>query len=678
MKKEHMQVYFEEAEELLQNLESALIELEKNPFDMEYVGEAFRSLHTLKGSSGMYGFDKISEFSHDIENIFDKIRSGKIQISKEIIDLTLKSIDQIRLMLNNEEDTAGTSLLVIEFKKLSDSSKDTQQPFKDNKKTGPNNSVKQITYKIKFKPNEDFLFSGSNPLLILQELAELGEHIVVCHFDEVPPLKEVDPEKLYVYWDVVLTTKADVNEIKDVFIFVEDDCELEIKVIDEKGRLLKSKYYEKVKELLANKKEIKLEEIIDPNEKEEEKTEQKNIPNKKVNVKSSGRIKVDSEKLDTLVNLVGELVTVQSHLTQTAEKNNDPELVSIAEEVERLTWNLRDNVLNIRMIPIGTTFSQFNRLVRDLSRELGKKVKLETEGAETELDKNVIERLNDPLVHIIRNSIDHGIESPEIRRSKGKPETGEIFLSAEQSGANVIIKIKDDGAGISLESIKQKAVQKGLINPEDELSEKDVYRLIFSAGFSTAQKVTNVSGRGVGMDVVAKAIESLRGSIELESKPDTGTTIILKLPLTLAIIEGLLVKISNEYFVIPLSYVEECVELTEKDIENSNGKHLANVRGELVPYISLREKFEVNGSLPSIQQIVIVNENNTRTGFVVDEIIGEHQTVIKSFGRFIKHVDGLSGLTILGDGNLALLLDVSKLIKQVEMEEMNTYNNYAV
>ncbi len=674
MKNEQLQVYFEEAEELLHRLELSLIELEKTPDDLEYVGEAFRSLHTLKGSSGMFGFDKISEFTHDIENIFDKIRSGKISISKGIIDLTLKAVDQIRLMLKDEEDANVSSLLIIEFKKLVNISPEVSPPKQDNKanRIVSKEASEKISYRIKFKPNEDFLFSGSNPILVLRELLELGDHIVVCHLDNILPLKDINPENLYVHWNIVLTTNSSINEIKDVFIFVEDDCDLEIKVIDDKGRLCESKYRDKVKEYLEGKKEIILEEIVDTSGKEEEKkAEQEKQPaNKKTNLKSSGRIKVDSEKLDSLVNLVGELVTVQSHLSQTAGKNNDPELISIAEEVERLTWNLRDNVLDMRMIPIGTTFSQFSRLVRDLSKELGKKVKLETEGAETELDKNVIEHLNDPLVHIIRNCIDHGIESPETRISKGKPESGKVFLSAEHSGANVIIKIKDDGAGISVESIKKKAIERGLINPEDELNDKDVYRLIFSAGFSTAQKVTNVSGRGVGMDVVAKAIESLRGSVDLESKHDAGTTIILKLPLTLAIIEGLLVKITEEYFVIPLSYVEECVELTERDINDANGKHLANVRGELVPYVSIRKKFDVSGPAPPIQQIVIINENNTRTGFVVDEIIGEHQTVIKSLGRFIKNVDGLSGLTILGDGTLALIVDIPKLIKSAEVKEL--------
>lgn len=433
-------------------------------------------------------------------------------------------------------------------------------------------------------------------------------------------------------------------------------------------------YKEKIEEILLNKTELKPEDVItNLDEKVTQKESKNNLPLNKSREQSnfsSPRIKVDSEKLDSLVNLVGELVTIQSQLTQTVQSKKNPECISIAEEIERLTWNMRDTVLGMRMIPIGTTFNQFNRLVRDLSKELGKKVILETEGAETELDKNVIEHLHDPLVHIIRNSIDHGIELPGERKAKGKQETGKIFLSAEHSGANVIIKIKDDGAGLNLESIKRKALQNKIINKNDELSEKDIYRLIFSAGFSTAAKVTNVSGRGVGLDVVARSIESLRGSIDLESVPGGGSTIILKLPLTLAIIEGLLVKISEEHFIIPLSHVEECIELTAADIENAHGKKLAKIRGKLVPYISIREEFNVGGSIPAIQQIVVITENNNKSGLLVDEIIGEHQTVIKSLGKFIKNVEGLSGLTILGNGSLALILDVPKIIKKAEMKEL--------
>jgi two-component system chemotaxis sensor kinase CheA len=307
--------------------------------------------------------------------------------------------------------------------------------------------------------------------------------------------------------------------------------------------------------------------------------------------------------------------------------------------------------------------------VRDLSKELGKEIELTTEGAETELDKTVIEKLNDPMVHLIRNCIDHGVETPDFRSNIGKPAQGMIHLSAKHSGAYVLIEIVDDGAGLDADVIRSKAVEKGMIVPDAELTEKEIYSLILAPGFSTAKTVTNVSGRGVGMDVVKRAIDNLRGSIGITSQKGIGTTITLRLPLTLAIIEGLLVQIGKEYFVLPLSVVEECVELTREDIANAHGRHLANVRGQIVPYISLREQFAINGKKPEIEQIVIVGVEGHRVGFVIDNVIGEHQTVIKTLGRVYKDIEGISGATILGDGTVALILDIQKLVQIAEREE---------
>lgn len=396
----------------------------------------------------------------------------------------------------------------------------------------------------------------------------------------------------------------------------------------------------------------------------------KEVRQERQSQESASSIRVPAEKLDVLVNLVGELVTVQARLSQTSAGRRDAELMSIAEEVERLTAELRDNALNIRMLPIGTTFSKFKRLVRDLSNELGKKIEMETSGAETELDKTVIEKLNDPLVHLIRNSIDHGIEMPEERAAAGKPAQGTVHLSAVHSGDSVFITIKDDGAGLDKEAIRAKAIEKGLIQPTTELSEKEIFAQIFAPGFSTAKKISSVSGRGVGMDVVKRAIEALRGTIEITSKRGEGTTITVKIPLTLAIIESLLVQIGGDRFLLPLSLVDECVELTGSDIEKSHGRNLATVRDHMVPYIPLREKFRISGNAPDIQQIVITQVNGMRVGFVVDHVIGEHQTVIKSLGRAYKNVEGISGATILGDGAVALIVDIPQLIKEVEAQSL--------
>ncbi|MCX8111555.1 MAG: chemotaxis protein CheA, partial [Syntrophorhabdaceae bacterium] len=345
------------------------------------------------------------------------------------------------------------------------------------------------------------------------------------------------------------------------------------------------------------------------------------------------------------------------------------ELTAIAEEVERLTVEMRDNTLNMRMLPIGTTFGRFRRLVRDLSGELGKEVEMTTEGEDVELDKTVIEKINDPLVHLIRNSIDHGIEPPQVRESMGKPRKGIIHISAVHSGGNVIITISDDGAGLDKDAILNKAIEKGLISSNADITEKEIFSFIFHPGFSTANKITSVSGRGVGMDVVKKSIEGLRGSIDISSIKGKGTTVAISLPLTLAIVEGLLVSIDKSFFVIPLSVVQECVELTEADIRKANGKNLAFIRGGIIPYIRLRNEFDMGGQRPDIEQIVITCLNGEKIGFVVDSVIGEHQTVIKNLGKIYKNVEGISGATILGDGTVALIIDVLKIMRNIEFAD---------
>jgi two-component system chemotaxis sensor kinase CheA len=345
--------------------------------------------------------------------------------------------------------------------------------------------------------------------------------------------------------------------------------------------------------------------------------------------------------------------------------------MGIAEEVERLSAELRDVAMGIRMLPIGTTFAKFKRLVRDLSAELGKDISFITEGEETELDKTVIDKLSDPLVHLIRNSIDHGIESPEVRKGEGKAAQGTIHLSAEHSGAYVLISVRDDGAGLDTQAIRNKAIEKGLISAEATLSDKETFELILSPGFSTAKNVTSVSGRGVGMDVVRSSIESFGGTVEITSTKGKGSTITLKLPLTLAIIDGLRVNIAGECFVIPLGAVVECVDLTQTDITHAHGRHLIKVREEIIPYIYLREFFGTRGKRPDIEQVVISDLGGKRVGFVVDKVIGQHQTVIKNLGHLFKAIDGISGATILGDGSVALILDIHKLIHQVETSELN-------
>ncbi|MGM0673740.1 MAG: chemotaxis protein CheA, partial [Spirochaetota bacterium] len=383
---------------------------------------------------------------------------------------------------------------------------------------------------------------------------------------------------------------------------------------------------------------------------------------KKVQQEMAGSsIRVSSEKLDNLVDLVGEIVTLQARLSQTTAQLGDSNLNTISENFERLTDELRDSTMSIRMLPIGTTFSKFRRLVRDLSQELGKEVEMVAAGGETELDKTVIERLNDPLVHVIRNAIDHGIERPEVREKAGKPRTGTVTLSAEHAGAEVLIRITDDGAGLEQASILEKARSRGLIRGDEDLSEQEIYQLLFAPGFSTADSVTSVSGRGVGMDVVKKEIDNLGGSVHIESTPGSGTTFRLNIPLTLAIIDGLLVKIGGQHYVFPLSAVGECIELTEEMRGSESGGHIINNRGDVLPYVRLRDVFGIEGAIDGIEQVVVVYSQQGTVGFVVDSVIGDFQTVIKNLGKLYRDLEGISGATILGDGTVALILDLQKL-----------------
>jgi two-component system, chemotaxis family, sensor kinase CheA len=690
----HRQAFKEEAYELLSELESSLLELEETPDDADLIGRVFRAMHTIKGSGSMFGFDDIASFTHEVETIFDMVRNGKIAVSTNLVNLTLSARDQIKIMLDNSDGGGGADLevsgrIIAGLRALIGGEAPVASVVEASASAQPAGGA-SITYRIRFAPSREIFSCGSNPLNLLDELRDLGPCSVVAQAEGLPPLEDMDPELCYVHWDVILTTDQGQNAIRDVFIFVEDDCELIIEAVAEHDEFSAGEGYKKLGEILVERGDLSTADmagvlakqkkfgelavatgVVSENSVESALVEQRHVQTvrqEKQSAEAGNSIRVPAERLDVLVNLVGELVTVQARLSQTAAGRADAELSAIAEEVERLTGELRDSALNIRMLPIGSTFSKFKRLVRDLSSELGKEIEMTTDGADTELDKTVIERLNDPLVHLIRNSIDHGVETPEIRLAAGKPRFGTVHLAAVHSGDSVLITIKDDGAGLDKEAIRAKAIEKGIITQAAELTEKELFALIFAPGFSTAKKVSSVSGRGVGMDVVKRAIEQLRGTIEIASVRGEGTRIMVRIPLTLAIIESLLVRIGKDFFMLPLSLVDECIELTRQDVARSHGRNLANVRDRLVPYIPLRERFRIAGEVPDIEQIVITEVNGSRVGFVVDQVIGEHQTVIKSLGRAYRNAEGISGATILGDGSVALILDVPQLVQSVEAE----------
>jgi len=649
-------------------------------------------MHTIKGSGAMFGFDEVASYTHNIETVYDLLRNKKIVADKALIDLTLTACDQIRQMVEGKEeiDRVKIEKHAAAFKKFIPAvEEDTPRNniLSKAESSAPNGRL--TAYRIRFAPDLNIFSRGTKPSLLLSELRELGRCTIMAQTDHIPGLDEMDPEGCYTYWNIILTTSRGMNAIRDIFIFVEDESLLKIEVIDEGrddelqddkklGEILVERGYtdkEAIDTALNGHKkigEILVESgIVAPDKIQAALAEQqlvKDVREKHRNADAAATIRVPAQRLDNLVNLVGEMVTVQSRLSQMSSSMNHTDLTLVAEEVERLVTELRDNTMSIRMLPIGNTFSKFKRLVHDLSAELGKEIILVTEGGETELDKTVIEKLNDPLVHLIRNSIDHGIELPAVREAQGKPKAGQIRLAAEHSGANVLIHISDDGAGINPDAVRAKAVENNLITPDANLTEKEIFALIFAPGFSLAKAVTSVSGRGVGMDVVKKSIDALNGTINISSRPHAGTQITLKLPLTLAIIDGLLVRIASSFFIIPLSSIEECVELTDADISRANGKSMVHIRGEMVPYIPLRERFGIDGKRQPIEQVIINRVFDDRIGLVVDQVIGEHQTVIKSLGKFYKQTKELSGATILGDGTVALIIDIPQLIQRAVAE----------
>ncbi len=687
---QHKEVFLQEAYELIEELEVALLALEEKPQNVGLIDRVFRALHTLKGSGAMFGFDDIAFVAHEIETAFDLVRDGRMAITSELINLTLQARDIISEMLvadtdgheNLSERARGIMAAIQAMLPTEDTVQKTENQSDRGEKDNITVEKDETIFRIRFAPHQDIFRNGTNPLLLLDELGGMGKMSIAAHAENIPELTDFDAEDCYLFWDIVLTTQHDQNTIKDVFIFVEDDCDLDIRPIElpGDGYLQPGVHHKRIGEILVERGDVSDDDIRDVLKQKKqfgehlveakktspsrinsavmEQEHVKNILQKRQKDLTGSSIRVDAQKLDTLVNLVGELVTVQARLTQKSTMENDPDLVGIAEEVERLTAELRDTTMSVRMLPIGSTFATLQRLVRDLARELGKEVQFTTDGGETELDKNIIEKLKDPLVHIIRNSIDHGIELPHDREANQKNRKGNIHISATHSGANVIITISDDGKGLDVNRIRQKAIDRGIISPETAMPENEIYGLIFEAGFSTANAVTGVSGRGVGMDVVKKSIESLRGTIDVRSKRGDGLEIVLKLPLTLAIIDGLMVKIDGGDFILPLTAVEECVELRDNDLKMAIKRKIMNIRGEVLPYVRLRELFGSNGNQEHIEQVVVVESNGDRFGLGVDRVVGQLQTVIKSIGYVYKDIKGTSGATILGDGSVALILDI--------------------
>jgi two-component system chemotaxis sensor kinase CheA len=650
-----------EADDLLTQIEEVALDVNPASPDADAINRLFRAFHTIKGSGSMFGFEAVAGFTHHVETALDQVREGTLAVTQELLTLVLAAKDHIKSLFESGAERHRHSRR--SRGEIDRRSFRRKSGHAENRSAAPA-AVKPAvvespiqTFQIRFRPDRSILASGTNPVALLNELRALGECSIVVQTDAVPPLEQIQPDQCYLAWNITLTTSQGLNAIKDVFVFVEDGSELVIEPVA--ARSAATPQIESAPPVtVAAPVTIKSSEPAPRAAISEGQTQ----TIRKSAAKDS-TVRVPSEKLDRLVNLVGELVMNQSRLTQVASRIDAPDLAVPVEEIERLVSELRDSVLGIRMMPIGATFSRFKRLVHDLSKELGKEMDLVTEGAETELDKTVIDQLGDPLVHLIRNSIDHGIEPMEVRERNGKPRRGTIRLAALHVGSSVVVTIQDDGKGLDAAAIRAKAVEKKLIAADAQLSDREVFNLIFLPGLSTAKQVTSVSGRGVGMDVVKRQIDALRGTVAIRSEVGVGTTISLTLPLTLAIIDGLLVEIGPDQFIVPMSVVTENVELQRAERSRNNSRNVVAVRGELIPYVRLRELFgETEGEL-DIEKIVIVRHEDQRVGLVVDRVLGSHQTVIQSLGKFYRKIEIVSGATIMGDGRVALIMDVAGLVR---------------
>jgi two-component system chemotaxis sensor kinase CheA len=665
--------FIEEAVENIADLEDALLALENDPDEKEELVErVFRAMHSLKGGGAMFGFQKLSNFTHHLENIYDKVREGELSVTRGLLDITLQSVDHMKVLLDQSEEldknTEAThkSLIVQVLKILEGEGSQSKNSEEEAEVTTANDLN---TFYIYFDPDKDIFDDGTNPLFLLDELCTLGSAKVMPCMSRVPRIEDIDPTRCYTFWEVVLSTEESENAIHDVFIFVEDQAKIEIHELSSNNLLDNKQFIEKLdkeNELSADVGFDKINEIannIDHSEKTSQTTNQAGPTNGGGKEQTISSIRVASDKIDHMMNLVSELVTTQARLSLKAEQSDDGELNTIAENVQKLSRQLRDNAFDIALVPVETMLTRFQRLVRDLSNSMNKKVRFTAEGTDTELDKNIIETLTDPLLHILRNSIDHGIETPEERKKKGKPEEGHILLKAYYSGASVHIQIHDDGKGIDIDKVKKKAIEKGIIESEDNVSNRELFDLIFKSGFSTSENVTDVSGRGVGMDVVRRKLSEIRGEVEVDSQVDAGTTLTVKLPLTLSIIDGLLVKIDRNSYVIPLSAVDKIYAAQHSDVVDTFN-NLIVLDGEQVPFFYLREEFGLPESGSDMEEIVVVQYEEKRIGLVVDNVIGEYQAVLKSLGKMYKKQDIVSGATILGDGTVALVLDTNKMIDQ--------------
>ncbi len=718
-------VFIQEGREQLQAMETGLLDLEQNPDDHDNINGIFRAAHTIKGASGVIECSFIESFMHKVENVLDRLRNEEIAASSDLTGLLLRCCDQLASLMDvlqagapapDSDIQARGDALLAELAKytttVESGNKMVESEAELEVSGGGVVNMDSWHVSVRFGPN--VLRGGMEPLSFIRYLTTLGEILAIETVpDMMPPAEEMDPESCYLGFEIRLQTRASKADIEQVFSFCSDDCDLRIlppnsklseylKLIAELpeddmrlgeilvrcGALTQAELDESLKQqhlaklpateetssspapdqigkILVDNKVVHKEVVEAAASKQTRVSEKKAV--------EAHLIRVQADKLDQLIDLVGELVIAGASANLLATRSGQTELVESTSLLSRLVENIRDSALQLRMVQIGETFNRFNRVVRDVSKELGKEIRLVITGGETELDKTIVEKISDPLMHLVRNSMDHGIEPGDVREANGKPRHGTVELNAYHDSGSIVIEIVDDGGGLPRDKILNKAIERGLVQPAQTLSDQEIINLIWEPGFSTAEQVTNLSGRGVGMDVVRRNIQSLRGNCEVASKEGAGTTFTIRLPLTLAIIDGFLVGVGKAAYVIPLDMVVECIDLQEED----NDRDFVNLRGEVLPYVRLREMFEIEDKAPTRENVVVVNYAGHKAGIVVDQLMGEFQTVIKPLGAIFRHLRGIAGSTILGSGEVALILDVQALAQIATKTEGRAYTTAA-
>ncbi len=678
------EVFYEESFEGLDIMEAELLDLQPGNFDNETINTIFRAAHSIKGGSGTFGFTSVADFTHVLETLLDQIRDGRRALTQIHIDLLLQSVDCLRDMLTalqsgEEPETQQADELKSQFNQILSESSDAE--FQGNEAADSPDSESagetETYWKISFIPGRDILKTGNEPLFLIQELAELGVLTQVLDVSTVPDLTNIEAEDCYFKWQFELQANCAQAQIEEIFEWIEDECEIHIE------QAAQTNTSEDLVAQAEGTSQVKQADVDAERTSQIEETKPENIPpenkakaassgNKPKQTKTteSGSIRVGIEKVDSLINMVGELVITQAMLTQLSDGDFDPaKLTSLKEGIAQLAHNTRDlqeSVMRIRMLPIGSVFSRFPRLVRDTSKKLNKKIELKLLGEQTELDKTLMEKISDPLVHLVRNAMDHGLETPDERLQAGKSETGSITLNAYHQGGNIVIEIIDDGRGLNTEKIKAKAIANGLMSEADGLTDDQINLLIFEPGFSTADQVSDLSGRGVGMDVVRRNIQALNGSVELESNKGEGSVVTIRLPLTLAILDGQLIQVGQHVYIIPLVNIIESLQINSAQLSNLGGElEVLRLREEYIPIIRLYDVFNHQPKTNQLSEglLVVVESDNEKVGIFVDELLSQQQVVIKSLEANYFKVDGISGATILGDGTVSLILDVAGIVR---------------